>query len=482
MSINFNHLGDLNSYYKVNENNKIIIYKNFQEVLNSESKSEVDLASVLSVLAKNYILGDKTLLKGIYRSPWMAALVNQQWQYHELPAHQHDGHSIEYIGKQLFTLLCDEILSYIGKKKRIGILLSGGMDSRMVAGVLDYLIKSKRIEIDYVTAYTWGNHDSRDVVYSQKIANRLGWQWKHYVVDADKLWRNIEIAAARGCEYSGIHLHAMPDIALDAEHEVDVILAGSYGDSVGRAEYSGKHASKLSPIQEGLGKFAYLLNIKNVSAHIKELNQEVDRYHQLFPRESKAAQYEMDRQLHYMRKMLNPCMEVINEKVPLFQAFTDPKVFGFMWSLDFSLRNNEVYKELPKFFKTDLCDIPWARTGKPYGDMEAQEDQWKKKHHSYEQYLQNDLYPRFIKVVDKHNSALINTKQLKSLIHLVHKFQGYNFDFLEAITWCIAFLKLEEKEKLQFNRADQNRKLNFSAVYKDYFFLYFGRKVKRLLR
>jgi hypothetical protein len=475
------HLGAFNSYYKVDNNGEIITYCSFKEALEKQQIREIDLSSVICILSKNHILGDKTLLKGLYRAPWMCELIENHWRFHDLPPHEGIRYSTEYIGKHLFELLCDEIQMYIGEKSTVGILLSGGMDSRMVAGALDYLIKSKRINVDSVTAYTWGNHDSRDVVYSKLIAERLGWNWKHYIVDAEKLWRNIEIAGERGCEYSGIHLHAMPDVGLDAANEVEVILAGSYGDGVGRAEYSGKHASKLSSIQNGIGKFSYLLNIDNLSNYINELNQEVLKYHRQFPRNNKSAQHELDRQLHYMRKMLNPCMEVINEQVPIFQVFTSPKVFGFMWSLDFSVRNNDIYKEVPKYFKTDLSDIPWARTGKLYGDLTETEDNFKKKHHSYEQFLQNNLYSKLLEQVSQSKSSLINLKELKRLVQLVNKYQGHNFDYLEAITWCISFLKIEKEEKLQIPNNKNLFMPRLKNAYVDYFFTYYGRQIKRLL-
>src|SRR5690606_4221572 len=116
------------------------------------------------------------------------------------------------IADKLYILLRNEVKSYIVDKKRIGILLSGGMDSRIVAGILNDLVEDKAIDIEGITAYTWGNKDSRDVIYANRICDLFGWKFKHYTVEPEDLWNNIIFSALNGCEYSGMHLHAIPQI------------------------------------------------------------------------------------------------------------------------------------------------------------------------------------------------------------------------------------------------------------------------------
>lgn len=477
-----NYLGAFDKYYSYAKNkNELVVYENFKEALSKYENREVDESSIISVLSKNFILGDKTILNGLYRTPWMSFLDNNRWATHALPSHGNSQYSVPEIAKKLFELLCNEIEVYVGVSTRVGILLSGGMDSRMVAGVLDFLIKTKRVNVTSVTAYTWGNSDSRDVVYSKEIAVRLGWNWKHYIVDVERLWRNMELAADRGCEYSGLHLHAMPDIANDAESEVDVILAGSYGDSVGRAEFSGRHVSKVSSIFKGIPRFSYLVTFNSINNLKLQLNNEVNRYHSLFERSDDYAQHELDRQLHYMRRMLNPCMEVINEKVPLYQAFTSPQVYGFMWSLDTTVRNDNIYKELLFHFKTDLKDIPWARTGKPYGQIGVSADEFKRRHHSYQNYLQVQLHARLLHFVDHHDSAIIDLKRLKQLIKLTYRHQGFNFDYLEAISWCISFVMFENRYSVKSSLARERGKFRSIQLRIDYFLRYYLRKLRSLI-
>ena len=56
--------------------------------------------------------------------------------YHSLPQHGMAADVTEKrIAENLFELLCKEIKMYIEGHRRLGILLSGGMGSRIVAAV-----------------------------------------------------------------------------------------------------------------------------------------------------------------------------------------------------------------------------------------------------------------------------------------------------------------------------------------------------------
>ena len=68
----------------------------------------------------------------------------EQWVYADLPNHYEKTVKETIIADEFFDRLCDEIFSYVEGKLSIGILLSGGMDSRIVAGVLDHLIITQK--------------------------------------------------------------------------------------------------------------------------------------------------------------------------------------------------------------------------------------------------------------------------------------------------------------------------------------------------
>lgn len=390
---NYKNLGFFSPWYTRSPDNKIVSNLNFRDAAELVDDKRINTGAIVSILNMGYSFGDLSIVENIKRSPWMAKPCQDdetQWDFASVPQHGKTVMDASEAGASLFQLLQKELLESIGEKKRVGILLTGGMDSRIVAGALDYLIKVKQLSGVEVIAYTWGHEGCRDVQYAKRIASRMKWDWKHFTVNSEDLLRNIEITAFNGCEFSPLHLHAMPQIA--EEKGVECILAGSYGDSIGRGEYSAIKVGSLGPIENGLNNRFGFLNKTAFQEGVSLAKEEVSLYHKRFPRSSSAFQYEQDQQLHYMRRMLNPCMDTINQKIPVYQMFTHPDVFGFMWSLDHQCRTDKVYAAVMELFDTKLHDIPWARTGRPYLNSEVEPDQLSKDHHSYSKIVNEDMW------------------------------------------------------------------------------------------
>lgn len=445
---NSNHLGAIYPFMTY-EGGRNVYGNTISEITdNLNRKFEIDTLSVIEVLNKAYMLGDRTILKDVSRSPWMSHYDKHEssWVCHDLPKHGSIKMPLTEIADRLFNLLCAEILAYVKGKKKVGILLSGGMDSRIVAGVLHHLIVNQEVSVDKVIAYTWGDKDSRDVVYAKRITDLFQWDWKQYTVNADNLWENVIIAGNRGCEYSGLHLHAIPQISRDLE--VDVMIAGSYGDSVGRAEYSGTRVVNLKSITAGFHNPSFILKNDIYKAEKDRWNGDIKKYHLMFPRDEAFQQYELDYQLHYMRRMLNACMELINEKVPFHQVFTEPAVFGFMWSLDPVLRTDKVYEYLLKNMHPELAQIPWARTGLKYPIKKGKPDQYKRRHHHYYSYIKEDLIDRIEERLLNHRaiySHLINEHAVKTLLKIVKTTSKPNVNHLERLLWLTSLTYIYEK-------------------------------------
>jgi asparagine synthase (glutamine-hydrolysing) len=443
----YNHLCFNNPYY-YEKAGKFEIHKNFPGMIDRFSgKRKIDPVAVIELLNKTYILADRTIIQGIQRTPWLAKPNEQsnKWIFDKAPEHGNIDISEAKIAKTLFQKICSEIELYIGEKKKVGILLSGGMDSRMVAGSLDYLVKTGRLRDLEITGLTWGNEGTRDVVYAKKIAERLGWNWKHYAVTAKDLLNNITETAINGCEYSPIHLHAIPQIRDDNEVDLQIILAGSYGDSVGRAEYAGKKVRHLKPLLHNVSNVGNFIYKDIYDNSFKYLSTDIDRYHQQFPKQEEYMQNELDYQLHYMRRMLNPCMELLTEKMEFQQVFTHPDVFGYMWSISPERRNDLVYKNMLNEFITKLDDIPWARTGLPYGHKEGKPDNYLKAHHSYVKQLQHILLKEidketFFKKIEAY--GVFNLKAIKIWFKLLKIFPVSNRYFLEKLVWLVSLSEM----------------------------------------
>lgn len=462
------HLGFFNPYF-IKKEGLIHTEEDFSEIIKSYGgPKEIDILAISEILNANYIFADRTIIKEINKSPWMANLNEEatDWNYHDVPNHNEFEIDENEIAEELFNRLLDEILSYTEGKNRIGILLSGGMDSRIVAGLLDNLIQNGKLPKDIkITALTWGNSNSRDVIYAKKIAERLNWEWKHYIVSTDDLRNNIDEVAINGCEFSPLHLHALPQMRVD--NQLDCVLAGSYGDSVGRAEYSSIKIRNLKSVAHNFRNVGSLLKNTAFNQARKGYINDLNKYHLLFPQKLKYQQYDQDYQLHYMRRMLNPCMKFIGKHNPLFQAFTAPAVFGYMWSLKPELRNDSIYSRILKKINPDIAKISWSRTGLPYGGIEGTPDSFKKVHHSYPKFIAEDLYEEIKSLVLSEEIKSLEIFNLQSLINslkLIKNVVHTKYWYEEKLIWIASLAKAVSIYNIQSsNNFKKNSYDSFSS-------------------
>ena len=413
------HLGGV--YPFISESHPTEFFFEMDEVINLRKsiglKVELDPVALATKACFPYLLGDRTLISGVSRAPWMHSFKEQTWVKENLPMH---GRSFpkpnEHINR-LKSALLEEARSYICEAKTVGILLSGGMDSRVVAGIVREL-QLNHLNIN-VVGITWGLESSRDVIYSKEICKLFGWDFIHKPITAETLFRNIGTSAAMGAEVSALHYHCMPEVA--ELIGIDIILAGSYGDSVGRAEFSGKHVSKITSIlpkkfdQFGLLNNDFLKNVNDQIISDSELNKDWSS------NDHSMRQYEIEQECFYMRRMLQSCMQVIASKTPLFQMFTSPEVFGLMWSLEPTVRDNSWYFLLLQSLPGNLLSIPWARTGTPYNSQAVSKaDSFDKRYHKYGYWLRNDLKSEVLSLIESSeifDLKIFNERSLKCLIY-----------------------------------------------------------------
>lgn len=456
------NIGNFDKFYSCHDSKKVE-HKNFSHALdysfNKGKQLNFNYLGMFEVLSNHYMMADTTIINEIKRTPWLSNLKNNSYELFDIPKHGSLMFDFEYIAENLFELLRNETISAIGNSKKVGILLSGGMDSRFVAGILYDLIKTKSISIDKVVAYTWGEEDSRDYNYAKIIAKELGWEFKSYKVGKDALIENIHFSSERGCEYSCLHLHSMPSIGFDSKLEnIDIILAGSYGDSIGRAEYAGKHVSNLIDYSKKWKKFSYLISTEKSKELKNAYIEDINKYRSRFDDRQPWQIFEIERQCHYMRRMLNTCMETINDYTPVYQLYTHPSVYSFMWSLDVSLRNDFIYLKMLKKIEPVLMEIPWARTGLAYGKTSGISDSFKRSHHRYFEILN-------FEIIDFMESTVMETKlfsqnrTLKSTFNLLKKKPYHNNDILERISYLtgIALFYKKNSDYIVFEQVKNTK-------------------------
>lgn len=418
------HLGGIYPYYDINQPKRLTL--DFSSLANqmksNDEKLKIDRVALVTKICLPYLVGDRTLLSDVRRSPWMAHYDGEgSWRHTNIPEHGFEKPDSPTFSKQLKSLLLKEALSYVAGHDTVGILLSGGMDSRVVAGVLRELQRTGNGPKN-VVAICWGPDNCRDVVYAKRIAKNFNWDFINLPITHENLASNIEYAAIAGAETSPLHYHAMPEVA--ELGGIDVIVAGSYGDSVGRAEFSGRHLTKLKPlIPEVLDPFG-LVHSEAIAETKSALRNEIEATHQLAGVDSSNIRLrEIEQEMHYMRRMLQSCMQTIARKIPLYQMFTAPDVYSEMWKLAPSIRNNEWYSRILKELPGHLYDIPWARTGARYNYPSEVEDSLSNSYHSYGIWLRNELKDSILSKLDSKVIRDLNVFNGSSLDRLINTWQ-----------------------------------------------------------
>lgn len=337
---------------------------NFNEIARRSPSLTWDPAGILSYLTYGYVSGNRTLFREIKRQPWVSS-IDQHGEIQLAAPKPHDFYRMpaKQIGARLLELLENEAEVVCKGRSEVYVLTSGGLDSRIVAGVVRRLIDQKRID-SKIHAVTWGREGSRDVEIGRIVAERLNFDWKHLPLGPGNFLKNIDHAAEElGAMVSPVHLHRM--MWFRQQPQGGLVLGGSYGDSVGRAEFSGRTVLELLPYQAH-NSFG-LLNTRSMAEGKQKLEDDWKEFRNRLGDTPGYGVRECEFQAHYMRGLIAQTMSVVNGPCQLYQMFTSPEVYGFMWSVHPSFRDDRPYAHVLRQLGNDLHELPWARTNRSLG-------------------------------------------------------------------------------------------------------------------
>ncbi|OPX94109.1 MAG: Asparagine synthase [Syntrophorhabdus sp. PtaB.Bin027] len=392
-------------YWIKNSDGEIFISDCFNEIISllPDDKRIIDPVGVASLLQFNWISGNRTLVSGINRLPWRGQ-ISHTGELVRRSAIPHGNVIMEpkEIAQKFETLLIKELESYIINHQKIHLLLSGGLDSRIIAGLLKKIEPNHSFEIKCVT---WGIEHSRDVVYAKKIAELYDWDLIHIPLNSSVLKDNIfESCKYCGAEIAGIHLHGAK--WFEKLNKKNLVLAASFGDSIGRGEFNGQN---LNNIKMNTFKNRYGI-IRHDLFNSLTVNLTEDRNCAFIKTQDTHnwALCELDLQENYMRRMIVPAMGYIGQWTNLEQMFISTEIVQFIWSLNPTCRNNKIYQELFKVIDPKLNMIPWARNGISFnGDIEKNL-KLTKNFHDYPKWCKNDLNPLIEKYCNPKKLSMLN--------------------------------------------------------------------------
>lgn len=382
-----------NAYpYFVRQGESVRAYATAEEAIQAVPRTDriVDPAGIMEIFNFHHMCGMRSLVQSVKRMPWRAELTEDGAIVRRPPI----PHGLAHVdaaaaAKELCRLLEAELLEAIGSRKKVYVLLTGGLDSRMTAGVLHRARAQIGAEI---VALTWGFEKSRDVQYARRIADAYGWNFIHVPYGADWTWDNVECMATwGGAEIAGFHLHAM-NWFKNASKD-DLVIASSYGDSVGRAEFSGVHLLNLQrPVPMN---YTGLVHPYLEEACLCQAREDVASAWDLVENGPDCVKWEHHQQENYMRRMIGHAMDRIRVFTGFHQAFTSEPVVKFMWGLCPMMRDGAIYANAFRQLDDRLYRLPWARTGiAPDGTTKESDASLSGDYHDYERWCRNDLAER----------------------------------------------------------------------------------------
>lgn len=460
--------GDFSPYIFWNDGN-VVLEKSFADIYNhcKNIDWELDLSAVLALLNFNYVLGDRTLIKDIYRMPWHSHLDSDNKITRNPPIpHANNLHAPESIAEKFIEFLEGECLREFKNYDTLWVLQTGGLDSRVTLAVLNKLQTEGKLD-SKIHLVTWGDLHSRDVIYSQKLADKYQYEWHHIDINSQVLEQNIEIAVNYGAaEVSAFHYHGMHELQ-SLVSDADCVVASSYGDSIGRAEYSGSHLVDVN-LPVIANPFKKIFNPEIFHQHKTILENDRSRAWITDREQSKIIQNELDMQENYMRRMIAHAMDYIGSYTTLKQTFTSEELVSFAFSISPMCRNFDTYYHIFRKIDPSLLEIPWARTGvslcQRYIDNVAAH---KKEYHNYREWFLRDYY-------EKVENTLLEGKLIKNQIILkapllkVLRRWKTNSDYSELLSklYQIELLILRYSLKVEYQECSLTQEIKTTDLMK----------------
>lgn len=194
---------------------------------------EVDLTAVAEYVRLQQILGNKTWLRDIQLLPPASLLrfrpraggptLRRYWDWDTIREQPRIGFN-EAVDEasRLFQRAIDAMIQ---PPHRVGVYLSGGLDSRTILGFIDRQVP--------VTTLTYGAAGCRDVVYAEQIARRAG-SAHHWFPFENGRWvldhAPLHLQLTEGM-HSWMHMHGISTLPR-ARQLIDVNLSGWDGGTV----------------------------------------------------------------------------------------------------------------------------------------------------------------------------------------------------------------------------------------------------------
>lgn len=244
-------------------------------------------------------------------------------------------------------LFIEAVKKRFNPNEKIGVALSGGLDSRAIFAAIDYLYPNYK-----GITYTFGVDGCDDIEIAKLVVSKTNWEHKVFHFTNNNWFepRKYRNWVADGM-LNIMHMHGS-EFLTDIKERVDFNLNGFLGDVVCGASYINKNPNLFNKrINKEIATVYY--NDKVSEKYINDIYFNIPHIEPFLA-------------LYRGRRFIN--MGTVNGLTDIDQRkpFFDNKLLEFIYSIpDEYRKDNKLYsamllKFFPKFFK----DIPWQQTRK----------------------------------------------------------------------------------------------------------------------
>jgi asparagine synthase (glutamine-hydrolysing) len=194
--------------------------------------TELDLTALAEYVRFQHLLGDKTFFEGLKLLPNASILrynvrtnslnVQPYWDFLQIPQLPATL-TFEDATEEASRLLKAAVDKLTTGNYRLGVYLSGGVDSRTILGLISR-------DLFPITTVTFGQRGCRDMMYAQEIAAKVGTE-HHYFEFSDGKWVEdfvgLHLELTEGY-HSWMHAHGI-SILDQVRPSIEVNLTGLHG-------------------------------------------------------------------------------------------------------------------------------------------------------------------------------------------------------------------------------------------------------------
>jgi len=269
------------------------------------------------------------------------------WKWSEIkPCNMTFDDAVDELGKRFINAVDRRF----DPKEKMGIPLSGGLDSRAIFAAVDHIYPGYKGH-----TYTFGIPNCDDITIAKQVAVLSNYQQKIYYFN-DQNWFTPRIERIWNTDgmFDMMHMHGSEFID-DIAQNIQVNLSGYLGDAILGGGFLEKKSLNTRATKE---------NTKAIYGKYSNLGQIESDFYEI-------DHIEPHLYMNRVRRFTN--MGGINNLIKTDQRkpFLDNAIVELVFSLPDEYRQyNRLYSAmLRKYFPQYFNDIPWQKTGKPVAQL-----------------------------------------------------------------------------------------------------------------